>query len=169
MELPLSLRRQLLRTDRLKCLKNSAGNDHKSASTETVRASLGDLLIVSRCRHGSPRSGRGSRCAGKADHLAQQIGVRGLLYERAQVHHVVGHRWFLGCVGVSQPDPTGELPVTTAKPPARYGAIGGARPGGFALPSYTTSGDTTLRRYSRKIGRSKTATEFLAKYPMLQA
>ncbi len=32
---------------------------------------------------------------GKADHLAQDIGVRGLLYERAQVHHVVGHRWFL--------------------------------------------------------------------------
>jgi hypothetical protein len=60
---------------------------------------------------------------GKADHLAQQIGVGGLLYERAQVHHVFGHRWFLGCVGVSQPDPTGELPVTTAKPPARYGAI----------------------------------------------
>jgi len=80
---------------------------------------------------------------GKADHLAQQIGVRGLLYERAQVHHVVGHRWFLGCVGVSQPDPTGELPVTTAKPPARYDAVGGARPGGFALPRYTTSGDTT--------------------------
>jgi hypothetical protein len=48
-----------------------------------------------------------------------------------------------GCVGVSQPDPTGESPVTTAKPPARYGAIGGARPGGFALPSYTTTGDTT--------------------------
>jgi hypothetical protein len=60
---------------------------------------------------------------GKADHLAQQIGVGGLLYERAQVHHVFGHRWFLGCVGVSQPDPTGELPVTTAKLPARYGAI----------------------------------------------
>jgi hypothetical protein len=81
---------------------------------------------------------------GKADHLAQQIGVWGLLYERAQVHHIVGHRWFLGCVGVSQPDPTGELPVTTAKPPARYGAIWGARPGGFVLPSYTTTGDTTL-------------------------
>jgi len=44
---------------------------------------------------------------------------------------------------VSQPDPTGELPVTTAKPPARYGAIGGARPGGFALPSYIATGDTT--------------------------
>jgi hypothetical protein len=24
---------------------------------------------------------------------------------------------------VSQPDPTGESPVTTAKPPARYGAL----------------------------------------------
>jgi uncharacterized protein (DUF2249 family) len=46
---------------------------------------------------------------------------------------------------VSQPDPTGELPVTTAKPPARYGAFEGARPGGFALPSYTTTGDTTWR------------------------
>jgi len=44
---------------------------------------------------------------------------------------------------VSQPDPTGESPVTTAKPPARYGAIWGARPGGFALPSYTITGDTT--------------------------
>ncbi|MGY4461999.1 hypothetical protein [Bradyrhizobium sp. LB13.1] len=44
---------------------------------------------------------------------------------------------------MSQPDPTGELPVTTAKPPARYGAMGGARPDGFALPSYTTTGDTT--------------------------
>jgi hypothetical protein len=60
---------------------------------------------------------------GKADHLAQQIRIRGLLHERAQVHHIVGHRRFLGCVSVSQPDPTGERPVTTAKPPARYGAI----------------------------------------------
>lgn len=33
--------------------------------------------------------------------------------------------------------------MTTAKPPARYGAMWGARPGGFALPSYTTTGDTT--------------------------
>ena len=32
---------------------------------------------------------------GKADHLAQQIGVGGLLHQRAQVHHLVGHRWFL--------------------------------------------------------------------------
>jgi hypothetical protein len=45
------------------------------------------------------------------------------LSERTQVHHVIGLRWFLGCVGVSQPDSTGESPVTTAKPPTRYGAI----------------------------------------------
>jgi len=44
---------------------------------------------------------------------------------------------------VSQPDPTDESPVTTAKPPARYGATWRARAGGFALPSYTTIGDTT--------------------------
>ena len=34
--------------------------------------------------------------------------------------------------------------MTTAKPPARYGAIWGARPDGFALPSYTITGDTTF-------------------------
>src|SRR5436190_22101594 len=32
---------------------------------------------------------------GEANHLAQQIGIRTLLYQRAQVHHVVGHRSFL--------------------------------------------------------------------------
>ncbi|WP_128917797.1 hypothetical protein [Bradyrhizobium nanningense] len=34
--------------------------------------------------------------------------------------------------------------MTTAKPPARYGAMWGARPRGFALPSYTTTEDTTF-------------------------
>lgn len=34
--------------------------------------------------------------------------------------------------------------MTTAKPPARYGAMCGARTGGFALPSYTITGDTTF-------------------------
>jgi hypothetical protein len=35
--------------------------------------------------------------------------------------------------------------MTTAKPPARYGALlGGACGGGFALPSYTTTRDVTL-------------------------
>ncbi|MFK4495905.1 hypothetical protein ABIF86_000196 [Bradyrhizobium japonicum] len=39
---------------------------------------------------------------GKADHLAQEISIGGLLYERAQVHHVVGHRWFLESGWLSQ-------------------------------------------------------------------
>jgi hypothetical protein len=60
---------------------------------------------------------------GKADHLAQQIGVGGLLDKRPQVHHVVGHRWFLESGCVSQPDLTDESSMTTAKPPARYGAM----------------------------------------------
>ena len=51
---------------------------------------------------------------GEADHLAQDVGVGGLLHERAKVHYFVGHRQFLGCVGVSQPDPTGESSMTTA-------------------------------------------------------
>ena len=33
--------------------------------------------------------------------------------------------------------------MTTRKPPARYGAIGGARPGGFATAELHHSGDTT--------------------------
>jgi hypothetical protein len=33
---------------------------------------------------------------------------------------------------VSQPDPTGESPVTTAKPLARYSAVEGALASGFA-------------------------------------
>ena len=67
-----------------------------------------------------------------------------------QVHHIVRHRWLLGCVGVSQPDPTGELPVTTAKPTAPTALFEGARPGGFALPSYTIVGDTTQMCGSRR-------------------
>jgi len=35
---------------------------------------------------------------------------------------------------MSQPDPTGESPVTTAKPLARYRAVEGARASGFAIP-----------------------------------
>ncbi len=51
---------------------------------------------------------------GEPDHLAQNVGIRRLLYKRAKAHHLIGHRWFLGCVGVSQPDPTGKSPMTTA-------------------------------------------------------
>lgn len=42
---------------------------------------------------------------------------------------------------MSQVDPAGEPQVTTAKPPARYGA---RVPGGIDLLSYTITGDTTL-------------------------
>ncbi len=83
---------------------------------------------------------------GKADHLAQQIGIGALFHKRAKVHHLVGHRWFLESGWCQQPDPTGESPVATAKPSARYGAIEGARADGFAPPSYTTTGDTTMIR-----------------------
>lgn len=54
----------------------------------------------------------------KADHLAQQLRIRDLLHERAGVHHLIGHR-FLESGLCQQPDPTGEVPVTTAKPSAR--------------------------------------------------
>jgi hypothetical protein len=33
--------------------------------------------------------------AGKADHLAQHIRVRALLQQPLQLHHLIGHRWFL--------------------------------------------------------------------------
>jgi hypothetical protein len=39
----------------------------------------------------------------KPDHLAQQVGVRGLLDQRTKVHHLVGHWWLLGQVGVCNP------------------------------------------------------------------
>jgi hypothetical protein len=52
---------------------------------------------------------------GKADHLAQQIGIWGLLYERAQVHHVVGHRWFLESGWCRNPNLADESSVTTRK------------------------------------------------------
>jgi hypothetical protein len=33
---------------------------------------------------------------GEADHLAQEIGVRALLQQRAKAHHLIGHRRVLG-------------------------------------------------------------------------
>lgn len=41
------------------------------------------------------------------------------VHERAELHDIVDHRWFLGCVGVSQPNPTGDSPVSTTMLPAR--------------------------------------------------
>jgi hypothetical protein len=42
----------------------------------------------------------------KANHLAQNIGVGGLLHQRTQVHHIVGHRSSFRSQVVLQPDPT---------------------------------------------------------------
>jgi hypothetical protein len=98
------------------------------------------------CGAGLP-VGRGSRCAGSAapassrhrrlrsdcrapvpsgaepqsqsSRVANRIG--GLLHEGAEVHHIVGHRWFLSCVGVSQPDPTEKSPMTAGRSLQRYG------------------------------------------------
>ena len=72
---------------------------------------------------------------GKADHLAQQIGVRALLHERAQVHHVVGDRWpFQAGVGVAT-RPYRKAPMTTALPPTPRPGTSPRTPVGMNLPS----------------------------------
>ena len=43
---------------------------------------------------------------GKTDHLAQQVGIRALLQQRAKAHHLIGHRWSSVRVKVWQPNPT---------------------------------------------------------------
>ena len=50
----------------------------------------------------------------KADHLAQEIGVRGLLEQSLKGHSLVGHRRVLGCVEISQPDNTREPTMAAA-------------------------------------------------------
>ena len=58
---------------------------------------------------------------------------------------MVGHRWCGSSVALVCRNPI--LPENCRCPPQSRppaGAIGGARPGGFALPSYTTTRDTTL-------------------------
>ena len=72
------------------------------------------------------------------------VGLGGLLHERAKAHHLVGHRWFLGCVGVSQPDPTGESPVTTASRSLATALLKARFASGLLPPRYTTPGGTTL-------------------------
>jgi hypothetical protein len=59
---------------------------------------------------------------------------------------------FLESGWCSQPDPTGEPPMTTAKPLARYRAIGGALASGLATASYTTSGDATKTKQATRAG-----------------
>jgi hypothetical protein len=56
----------------------------------------------------APTSSSISRFTGEADHLAEEVGVGGLLQQRLQVHHLVGHRESPVRVGVDNPDPTGK-------------------------------------------------------------
>jgi hypothetical protein len=78
---------------------------------------------------------------GEADHLAQQLSVRALFQERAKVHHLVGHRWFLESGCVSQPDLTGESSMTDREGARSLQRYGGALARGFATASYTTNWD----------------------------
>ena len=88
---------------------------------------------------------------GKADHVAQNIGVGGLLHERAQVHHLIGHRWCLRFqVGVSNPTLTRKSPVTAARPLPRYSAPHG-RARSQPCSSYTTIRGTTSHPRTRTI------------------
>src|SRR5690606_1514754 len=74
---------------------------------------------------------------GKADHLAQEIGVGGLLHQRAQVDHVVGHRCsFRKGVGLAT-RPYRKAPMTAA------------------LPSYTPSGDVTPKKNAFSVDLAK--------------
>jgi hypothetical protein len=90
---------------------------------------------------------------------ASQIGVKGLLHKRPQVHHVGGHRWFLEFRLASQPDLTGESAMTDREAARSLQRYVGAS--GFATPSYTTvrgcdpgsacgEGNSTTKRGSEK-------------------
>lgn len=55
--------------------------------------------------------------AGKADHLAQHVGVGALLKQLLKLHRIVGRRWFLRLGQVCNPNPKPEtLPVTPVTP-----------------------------------------------------
>jgi len=61
---------------------------------------------------------------------------------------------------VSQPDPTGELPMTPQSRPPATALFGDARPSGFALPSHHHQGHDLFFQQKRRIlgatlGRSR--------------
>lgn len=97
-------------------------------------------------------------CSGRAGRLICSSRIVPTRRERVKIHHLVGHRWFLEPGSCQQPDPTGELPVTTAKPFFRCGAIGAAD--GFAIPSYTITGDTTHNCPASGVSFAGSFTEF---------
>jgi hypothetical protein len=67
-----------------------------------LRQTLRALLAVSRARQPADLE-RHQPLGRKADHLAQKIGLGGLLHERAQVHHRLGHRRILDQVECRNP------------------------------------------------------------------
>ncbi|MEP2827367.1 hypothetical protein [Parvibaculum sp.] len=81
---------------------------------------------------------------GEADHLPQQIGVRGLLDQRLQVHRLVGHRSVPRIRLCPQPDLDRRTVDDHHKPLACYRAVARASLAAM-LSSYTITGDTTVR------------------------
>ncbi len=61
----------------------------------------------------------------KADHLAQNIRVGGLLHKRAKVHHLVGH-WGSSVALMFATQPYRRIANDRRKPLARHGAVKGA-------------------------------------------
>jgi hypothetical protein len=80
---------------------------------------------------------------GEGDHLAKNVGVGSLLHQRAKVHHLVGHRGFLGCVCDSQPEPTGEPPMAAASRSLATALWKARFASGLLRRSYTTTEDAT--------------------------
>jgi hypothetical protein len=104
---------------------------------------IGGLLAVARTRqaadlhlHQPP--------GGKRDHLAQNIRVRGLLDQRAQVHHRIGHRGSPGSSFATQTYPKTTV-TTRAAGRTLQCNIQSARPASSATTrSYTTSRDAIV-------------------------
>jgi hypothetical protein len=98
------------------------------------------------------------RIACARDHVAQEIGVRSLLHQAPQGHHLVGHREVSDQVGFRNPTITEDRAMTTAPPGAcqRDNPRRQPRP----LPaSYTTNRGTTGRTILIFLGVAKPAME----------
>ena len=69
-----------------------AGRPIALAVAVALRQPLGALLAIAGAGHAADLQLH-QPLGGKADHLAQQIGVGRLLDQALQVHDLVGHRW----------------------------------------------------------------------------
>src|SRR4051794_49073 len=89
---PRSPRRASLRRNAVQ--KVSASEGPMSRPSTSRRQALGALLAIRGAGQAADLQLH-EALGGEADHLAQQVRVRALLQEPAQVHHLVGHRWVL--------------------------------------------------------------------------